>query len=109
MWPSHLPIMLYGLSLSTLIPRSSEGFTQEGQCLLYWALKTVVFGPIPADQDVLIHPVAGAAWVGFLVTFLNLLPVGQLDGGHVAYALFGERQNRVGRYLFYTLYEKGAG
>jgi len=48
-----------------------------------------------------LHPTALAAWAGFLVTFLNLLPFSQLDGGHVAYALFGERQNRFARYIFF--------
>jgi membrane-associated protease RseP (regulator of RpoE activity) len=87
-----IPLMLYGLSLSTLGPRGVG--TQEGQSLLYMALKYLVFGPIPADQDVYLHPTAFAAWGGFLVTFLNLLPIGQLDGGHIAYALFGERFNK---------------
>lgn len=93
-----IPLMLVGLSLSSLGPRGGgDGFyIQEGQSLLYWLLKTVVFGAIPASQDVQLHPTALAAWAGFLVTFLNLLPFGQLDGGHVAYALFGTRQNRMG-------------
>ena len=43
-----------------------------------------------------------AAWGGFLITFLNLLPLGQLDGGHVAYALLGERQNRLARWTLYV-------
>jgi len=97
-----VPLMVYGLSLSELGPRSSENYVQEGQCLLYWALKAVVHGSIPPDQDVFLHPIAVAAWAGLFITFLNLLPVGQLDGGHVAYALFGERQNRFGRVVFFA-------
>jgi membrane-associated protease RseP (regulator of RpoE activity) len=94
-----VPIMLWGLTLSTLGPRATENYIQEGQSILYWLLKLAVFGPIRPEQDVMLHPTALAAWVGFLVTFLNLLPFGQLDGGHVAFALFGERQNRWGRWF----------
>ncbi|MDX2051928.1 MAG: site-2 protease family protein [Polyangiaceae bacterium] len=94
-----IPVMLHGLSLSTVEPKTQGSYIQEGQSILYWLLKYAVHGSIPAGHDVFLHPTALAAWVGFLVTFLNLLPVGQLDGGHVAYALFGERQNAWGKKL----------
>ncbi len=97
-----IPVMLYGLSLSTIGPVSAHNYIQEGQCILYWGLKYAVFGHIPAGQDVYLHPTALAAWVGFLVTFLNMLPFGQLDGGHVAFALAGDRQNRVARWMLYV-------
>ena len=97
-----IPVMLYGLSLSTIGPVSAHNYIQEGQCILYWALKYAVFGHIPAGQDVYLHPTALAAWVGFLVTFLNMLPFGQLDGGHVAFALAGDRQNKLARWMLYV-------
>jgi membrane-associated protease RseP (regulator of RpoE activity) len=97
-----VPIMLLGLSHSSLGPHSTSGYIQEGQSLLYGALKYLTFGTIRADQDVQLHPTALAAWAGFLVTFMNLLPFGQLDGGHVAYALLGERHNRFARVVFWA-------
>jgi membrane-associated protease RseP (regulator of RpoE activity) len=97
-----VPMMLYGLSLSNVAPLSSGPYTQEGQSVLYWALKYAVFGPIPVGSDVYLHPVAFAAWAGFYVTFLNLLPFGQLDGGHISFALFGERQDRASAFVRYV-------
>ncbi|HEX6273402.1 MAG TPA: site-2 protease family protein, partial [Polyangiaceae bacterium] len=71
-----------------------ERYTQEGQSILYWLLKLVIHGPIPDGSDMNMHATAFAGWVGLLVTMLNLIPYGQLDGGHIAYALFGKKQDR---------------
>jgi membrane-associated protease RseP (regulator of RpoE activity) len=62
-----------------------------GDSLLTWAARWVVVGDLKPGYDVVLHPVAFAAWIGLLVTALNLVPLGQLDGGHVLYALFGRR------------------
>jgi membrane-associated protease RseP (regulator of RpoE activity) len=91
-----IPVLVVGLSLSTVGP-PGDHYVQEGQSLLYLLLKRVVLGPIPEGQDVQLHPTALAGWAGLLVTMLNLLPWGQLDGGHVAYALFGPRQHGFAR------------
>jgi membrane-associated protease RseP (regulator of RpoE activity) len=66
-----------------------------GDSLVFRAAERLLLGPLPVGSDVFIHPVALAAWVGLLVTTLNLIPIGQLDGGHVAYALLGGRKARA--------------
>lgn len=98
-----VPVLVVGLSLSTVRPISEGAYIQEGQSLLYWALKRAVLGPIPPGHDVYLHPTALAGWAGLLVTMINMLPWGQLDGGHIAYALLGPVQNRVSRFVRWTL------
>jgi membrane-associated protease RseP (regulator of RpoE activity) len=97
-----LPILAFGLSLSEIGPNSGH-YTQEGQSLLYLLMKRLFAGPIPDGMDVHLHPTAYAGWVGLLVTMINMLPWGQLDGGHIAFALFGERQNSIARWLRHGL------
>ncbi len=94
-----IPVLIWGLAHSSVQPLPPTGYDQEGQSLLYWALKRLVIGPIPDGYDVILHPTALAGWFGLLMTMINLVPFGQLDGGHIAYALFGERQHRYGRWL----------
>lgn len=94
-----LPVLVFGLVQSPVqpLPASTEGLIFEGHSILYELLLFATKGPIPAGQDIMLSPTAFAGWAGLLVTMMNLLPVGQLDGGHVAYALLGERQNVLGR------------
>ncbi len=97
-----LPIILIGIALSsvTALP-TSGGYIMEGNSLLYAALKFLVHGRwLPGQgQDMIMHPVAFAGWAGLLVTSFNLLPAGQLDGGHVAYALL----HKKARYLTWAI------
>ena len=97
-----LPVLAIGLSLSPIGP-SPEHYQQEGQSLLYALMKRVFAGPIPDGSDVQLHPTALAGWAGLLVTMINMLPWGQLDGGHIAFALFGERQHAIARWLRHGL------
>jgi membrane-associated protease RseP (regulator of RpoE activity) len=84
-----IPVILVGLKLSTVsvMPGGTEDLVL-GEPLLFQFLSWLVLGPLTPQHQVLLHPVAFAGWIGLLVTALNLLPVGQLDGGHVSYALF---------------------
>ncbi len=94
-----LPLLFLGLALSPVEPLPPSGYAQEGQSVLYWLAKRLVLGPMPENHDVTMHPVLGAAWAGLFVTFLNLLPVGHLDGGHVAYSLLGRRHRGLSRFV----------
>lgn len=99
-----VPAMVIGLELSEVRSNPAGGsYHQEGQSLLYWLIKRAVVGPIPPGQDVWLHPTAFAAWGGFLITMINMLPWGQLDGGHIAYALFGEQHHQAARWIRYSL------
>ncbi len=94
-----LPVLYFGLRMSEVTPRSTDHFVQEGQSILYWLMKRLVFGEIRPDYDVQLHPMALAGWGGLCLTMINLLPWGQLDGGHIAFALFGKRQYVLARWF----------
>lgn len=91
-----IPVLIIGLKLSHIEPIPPHGL-DEGQSLLYLALKRVVLGKIPDGHDVFLHPTAFAGWAGLFMTMLNMLPIGQLDGGHVAYSIFGTKQDGYSR------------
>lgn len=91
-----IPVTLVGLKLSSVtMMQSGHEMLVLGEPLLYQFLSWVAFGPLPPEAQVILHPVAFAGWIGMLVTSLNLIPVGQLDGGHVSYALFPEYHRQI--------------
>jgi membrane-associated protease RseP (regulator of RpoE activity) len=93
-----VPLALAGLSLSRVGTAPAAGGAFElGDSLGFALLQRLALGPVPADAQVYLHPMAFAAWIGLFVTALNLLPIGQLDGGHVLYAAAGRRQAAVSR------------
>jgi membrane-associated protease RseP (regulator of RpoE activity) len=86
-------VLIVGTYGSTVqrIPEGAAGM-YFGESLLHSIIIYVVKGPLPQGQTLVINSIAFAGWVGLLVTMLNLLPIGQLDGGHIMYALFGRKQ-----------------
>ena len=85
-----------GLSLSEVRPVPVDGLSLGlGDSIVFSAISYLVNGPIPEGHDVYLGSVAFAAWIGFFITALNLLPIGQLDGGHIIYALVGPVHRRV--------------
>jgi hypothetical protein len=90
-----IPAVAYGLSVSKVLPAlPREESIIFGEPLLFKIIGSIVLGDVPAGYDIVVHPVAFAGWVGTLVTAMNLFPIGQLDGGHVMYAVFGTRVRR---------------
>jgi membrane-associated protease RseP (regulator of RpoE activity) len=90
-----IPALGVGLAYSKVLPGIAEqGDLVFGSPLLVWLAAKLVF-PGVATADLYLHPVARAAWVGLLATALNLLPIGQLDGGHILYAFFGKQHRRL--------------
>ncbi len=87
--------LVVGLNLSTVVERESTYGLHLGEPLLLQFMSWLVIGSLPPDMDVVLHPIGFAAWFGLFVTSLNLIPIGQLDGGHVAYALWGKRQRTM--------------
>ncbi len=87
-----LPALVVGLALSRVgpLPETPAAIT-FGEPLAFKLLSGLFFGRIPEGSSLVLHPIGFAGWVGLLVTAFNLMPLGQLDGGHVAYALLGRR------------------
>ncbi len=102
-----LPALGVGLAFSKIIPGiAHQGSIHFGMPALLWLLEKAIFPGVPST-DVFLHPVARAAWIGILATALNLLPIGQLDGGHILYAVAGERHVLVSRIFLALLIPLG--
>ena len=103
-----LPALSIGLAFSKVIPGiANQGSLQFGVPGLEWLLGKLIF-PGVAASDIYLHPAARAAWVGMLATALNLLPIGQLDGGHVVYAFFPRRHGKISVAISLLLLPLGA-
>src|SRR5499426_876529 len=103
-----LPALWIGLRWSKVGAVPAGGSVAFGDSLLLRFMTWLSFGTLPPGHDVFVHPVALAGWVGLFVTALNLIPVGQLDGGRIAYALFGTWHRQVSMATFVALMALGA-
>ena len=91
------PMLAIGLAFSKVIPGvAHQGTAQFGVPALQWLLERAIF-PGTHSADICLHPVARAAWVGMFATAMNLLPVGQLDGGHILYSFFPNRHRTISK------------
>jgi len=103
-----VPAVVIGLHLSEVRPpEPAEYGLFFGDSLLFSFLTRVVLGASPNEMTIILHPVALAGWIGLFVTFLNLIPVGQLDGGHVSYSLFGELHRWPARVFLLVIFVLG--
>lgn len=105
-----LPTLIYGLSLSKLSPVlvGIEGMNFGSSLVLNICAEWVLgVDPQSPDLNIHLHPIAFAGWIGMLVTALNLIPIGQLDGGHIIFALSPKQHKWLGRLFFLALFPLG--
>lgn len=101
-----IPVLIHGLATSQPVPVTGDGLIL-GDSLLTWGLSKILWPNLPEGYTLAISPLGFAGWAGLLVTMLNLLPIGSLDGGHIAFALFGKNQKWVARFFWVTLIPLG--
>jgi membrane-associated protease RseP (regulator of RpoE activity) len=95
-----LPITIIGIALSEFRPAVQDvEFLKLGDSLLFYGLAKFIHPITPQGFDLFLHPIAFAGWLGFLVTSMNLIPIGQLDGGHIFYSIFTKKT----RFLLYPI------
>jgi len=92
-----VPALFIGLMLSRVdhLPQDQSGLIELGEPLLFKIAAWMVWGSVPQGYSINMHPMAFAAWFGLIATALNLFPISQLDGGHIAYAVLGRRSTAV--------------
>ena len=99
-----VPALIIGLLMSEVVDSTGlELGIVLGDSILMKILTALIHPGLSDSQDILLHPVAFAGWIGLLVTMLNLLPIGQLDGGHVAYAFLGKKHEKVAKIALLAL------
>jgi membrane-associated protease RseP (regulator of RpoE activity) len=103
-----IPTLFIALAQSRfVVPDPAESTFVFGEPLIFKAIEFLVGKTPPPGMDLYLHPIGLAAWFGFFATAINLLPVGQLDGGHIAYALFGRFHKKISRGFLFVLIPLG--
>ena len=104
-----LPMLMVGLHLSSVSPSIGIGGISFGNSFILNLCSKIILGVDPSSPyiNIHLHPIAFAGWIGMLVTALNLMPVGQLDGGHIIYAIFPDKHRAIGKLFFLGLFPLG--
>ena len=97
-----IPVVFFGLQDAQIVQvgPNQQGMLYGDPLILQWMIEAK-HGPLREDQHVILNPLLFAGWVGVFITALNLIPIGQLDGGHILYALVGKRAHRVASLLLW--------
>ncbi|MBS4015839.1 MAG: site-2 protease family protein [Candidatus Latescibacteria bacterium] len=91
-----IPITIIGIKFSEVVDTTQmTSAFRLGSSILFHVIYKIFHPNLPDGHDIMLHPMAFAGWLGFFVTAINLLPIGQLDGGHIAYAIFGRKRKYV--------------
>ena len=103
-----IPVLIIALAKSAyIVPDPSMAGIELGEPLIFKLTAFIMGKTPPPGMSINLHPIGLAAWFGFFATALNLLPVGQLDGGHVTYALFRGKHSRISQIFLFTLIPLG--
>jgi membrane-associated protease RseP (regulator of RpoE activity) len=104
-----VPMLALGLYLSRVTPSVAMGGVSFGSSFILNLFSELILGIDPSSPfiNIHLHPIAFAGWIGMLVTALNLMPVGQLDGGHIIYSLFPDKHRLIGKLFFVALFPLG--
>ncbi|MBM15043.1 MAG: site-2 protease family protein [Nitrospina sp.] len=104
-----LPALILGLYLSSVSPSTGMGGVNFGNSIILYVCSKFVLGVDPSSPfiNIHLHPIAFAGWIGMLVTSFNLMPVGQLDGGHIIFALNSRNHRFIGKLFFISLFPLG--
>jgi len=104
-----LPSLILGLHLSTVSPLTGMGGINFGSSIILNVCSKLILGVDPSSPyiNIHLHPIAFAGWIGMMVTALNLMPVGQLDGGHIIFSFFPNKHSLIGKLFFVGLFPLG--
>ena len=98
-----VPSIIWGLQISDIVELAPGQGIKLGDSILMFIVEKMIYGNIPPGYDIELGSVAFAGFIGLLVTAFNLMPLGQLDGGHIAYSLFGNKQKIIAKAFFISL------
>ena len=102
-----VPGLYYGLATSQVLESVPGNGIHLGDSLMMMMLINIIHPAVPEGFDIYLNSIAFAGWIGLLVTALNLMPIGQLDGGHISYSLFGKKSEIIAKWAFAPLIPLG--